>query len=1104
MSAQRLNDTKEDGIVPFAFVLVAVFFLLSGASSLVYQVIWSRMLVFVFGSSTFATSTVLAVFMAGLAAGSLFAGAYADRSKNQLSTYAILEGLIGLWALAAPLMFQAAAPIYKQFFESLHESPLAFAILRFFITACILLPPTFCMGATLPILARFVTSSLQTVSNKVGALYAFNTLGAVIGSIAGGFWLLPSFGLNQSTIIAAASNFILALSTLAVSRMSLSQEKSKYKPGPVDETGSNTEAEPIAKHESQAKPESELEKQDTETGKHFAVDPALAVSFGFAISGAVSMIYEVAWTRSLLMVIGSTTYAFTIMLSTFLVGIFLGSYFSSRFADRAKNAALWFGLAQIYVGLGGFLSIKLFGFLPLWNLELSYYLGKDPGYGIVLRFLMASAVLLPISLNLGASFPLAVKVCTSDLKRVGRSVGNLYFFNTLGAIFGALLAGFLIIPALGTERTLILNSMINLSLGLPFLLIYGSLRLPIKALSIAGIFALALWAANSPGLWDRNSVVFAQSDKRRLPAAKPNETLGSFSKWREQAGSLGKVIYYKDGLCANVAVAVSEAENGRKITSLFTSGHADASDDPDMDNQVMLAVFPLLVRPQAEDVCVVGWGSGVTAGYALRFDIKKLACAEIEALVFQTSKFFHHVNFAAENDKRTELEPSDGRNFLLSSPAKFDVIISEPSNPWQAGVCNLFTKEYFQICKNSLKENGVFSMWTQINEIPTENLKQIFSALSEVFPQAYVMDSGHGDLVTIAVKKPGKLSYDSLQELLSKPGLKADLRPFSLESPEDFIARLQISPSQLAFAVQESEANSDDRNYLEYAVARSYENAMHVDENYKWLLAHAGKIWDSIDWGRLSKKQIAEKMNMVSISCAKRNIGRALIWAEHSMEMDASPDTMSLICELKIKAEDLPSALKSIAEAERLYPQDARFPGLAGICAYKQGRFSEARELLQKSVSAESTNLIMRYYLASAIARQSKHATETSEPAPGNPQAKAETSELEKILALCSPALDNPRFVDSTPDAAMLYAETSIMLGKPAQALAAVLKVRNSQANKSGYWKLLAQAHSSLKEQRKAMYCWNNYSRLLHQELALLEKELVSVPATNAEGASEK
>ncbi|MBX9722662.1 MAG: fused MFS/spermidine synthase, partial [Candidatus Obscuribacterales bacterium] len=343
-AAENLTTTKSKGSSN-KLRSVTLLFLLSGLSSLIYQVIWTRQMVFVFGSSTFASATVISAFMGGLAIGSFIAGKYADKIRNPFLCYGILEGVIGVWAIMAPFMFEAALPLYKMFWQQFHFSVLPFSVLRFCVVSLILLPPTACMGATLPLLSKFVTSSLSVVGNRVGTLYSINTLGAVSGALISGFYLIPAHGLFVSTMIAAATNILLAVLVFLLNK------ELNAEPATIPEESAELN---IPDDSDRA---IENIKQETTISKQ-----ALFTIIAFGNSGAIAKINEVAWTRALLLVIGSTTYAFSIMLSTFLIGIFIGSFVCAKYVDQFKNAYFSFSVLQVLLGLAGLASICLFNY----------------------------------------------------------------------------------------------------------------------------------------------------------------------------------------------------------------------------------------------------------------------------------------------------------------------------------------------------------------------------------------------------------------------------------------------------------------------------------------------------------------------------------------------------------------------------------------------------------------------------------------------------------------------------------------------------------------------------------------------------------------------
>lgn len=1019
--------------------LVILLFLVSGLSSLIYQVIWTRSLVFVLGSTQFATSTVLSVFMAGLALGSFVAGKHSDKSNiNPFLLYGILEGLIAFWALLSPVLFNISVPIYQANFQLLHMNPILFGILRYLVAAVILLPPTTCMGATLPLLSKYVTKTIETAGDKVGTLYAINTLGAVVGSMMAGFLLIPNFGLGMTTAIAASMNFLICAIVLFL------YSKSKKNAGALNLQQPDNDATPIA------------------------IDPKAAkevrwLLWCFFVSGGLSMFYEVAWTRILLMVIGSTTYAFTIMLSTFLIGIFVGSYYCAKKVNKLNSPITWFALAQAYLCFAGLFSLLIFNFLPYANLVLGMIVKKSELLSMLLRFFASGMVLMPITLALGALFPLAVKVCARDINHLGSSVGKLYSMNTCGAIIGAFVAGFFAIPLLGSEQSVVVASALNLVIGAFLLYSFGSVKKPIAVCVLISSLLIGFWAVGNPRLLDRNLVAYAQHERRKLSL---NRQVPSWDEWTDAMKK--NTVFYEEGLCATVAVS---RQYKPFSTALFTNGHCDASDTGDMENQAMVSIIPLLLRPAGKHVCIVGWGSGVTVGYALRFPIVKAVCAEIEEVVYKTSKFFEHVNFSPEKDKRCVLEPSDGRNYLLCTAEKFDVIISEPSNPWQIGVCNLFTKEYFGYCSERLNDNGLFVMWCQRNEVSPKNLSQIFSALHRVFPTVYLFDSGLGDTCAIASKEPFKLDVSELKKALSDTSLAPVLNRFKMQTPYDFVARCMACPEGIDKATQDVLPNCDDTNYLEFDVSKSYESKQYQKEDDDWVFANSGPIYDFVDYGSASKAEKADFMAEVGIACFSKDVRRGIYWLEHSIQVDPNGKAYATLIEADLLQDKLDHASQLLLEARRLFPNDARFLNLEAVKLTQERKYEEARVLLRRAISMEPTKSLYKLRLA-----------ETYSPVflgKGRiPHSAPEGADPRQVLSYTKDFLNDEEFLAKHQGAYLVIADAFIQLERYDEALDLLKRALKLRPSETKVWAMLGRAYAGKRNWDKSEFCMAESRRL--------------------------
>jgi spermidine synthase len=1042
----------------WSLVFAIVLFFFSGASSLIYQVIWTRQMVFIFGSTSFASATVLSAFMGGLAIGSYSAGRVADKIKNPFLLYGLLEGAIGITALSAPFLFDAVLPIYKSFWLQFHLSLLPFSLLRFLIVFFILIIPTACMGATLPLLSRVITDKLSVVGSRVGLLYSINTLGAVFGAISGGFLLIPNLGLNASTMLAAAGNVILALSVVGLNSrfLSMAQEipilvsdnvlaekmdegKHKKQSKRKKKKRQQEKAAEIEPTDSDSEPKANrnLEEQSTSSDVSKLSRDAIFIMICFGISGAIAMIYEVSWTRALLLIVGSTTYAFSIMLSTFLIGIFLGSLLATRIVDRLNNAALSFALLQVILGLAGMLAIFLFNYLPYLNLAANNFDIHNADLGMTVRFFLSGLVFLPITLVLGASFPFAVKACTADLERLGRSVGTLYSVNTMGAIVGSFAAGFFIIPALGVEQTLIACSAANTVCGaiLLFNLQAENRNLLLVTGSSLCAISLLFWAWQKPEIWDIHALTSSQKSRRGL-TLRTRTNLLPFQKWKADIDKSFQILFRKDGMCANVVVV----EYPDKQRALFTNGHIDASDTAnDMPTQILLPSIPLLLHPHPLTMADVGWGSGCTMGYALLFPIENMVCAEIEPSVVETSSFFHHVNLAPEKDKRLRIEINDGRNYLLATEEKFDVISSEPSNPWQAGVCNLYTKEYFQICHDRLKPGGIFAMWWQFNEVPHDDLARVFAALKKIFKHVVVFQTFPGDIAACASDEPIKINLQAVEQCLkSNPQLRRNLAAHAhLEFPEDLALRVCITDEAIDKLLSGVQPNTDDRNYIEFDVSRTYEQKLYSQENYEWMTANSGKPWDMIDWTNYSDDEKARRLAGIAERAFLSKNPLASAWAVQSLRVKPNYFAMCLIALSSAQVEaDFKTALYFANEAVNKFPQEVKPLCVRGIVELEAGAPLKARRDFSAALLLDPSNRLYKYKLAQTYMPDLRDWYQIASVAiqdDGVAQA-----DPERFIDLASPLLNDPALLKQNPQALAFMGAAQLSIGKCENAISAL------------------------------------------------------------------
>lgn len=976
------------------FSIIVGLFFASGFSSLLYQVVWTRMLVLVFGATTFATSTVLAVFMGGLALGAYVAGRFSPRVRNPLLWYGVLEAIIGVWALLTPFMFDAATPLYKWIWLQTHADLIPFSFLRFICTGMILLVPTTCMGATLPLLAKHVTHSLSNVGSRVGALYSANTLGAVIGAVATGFVILPNLGLNNSIVLGAAVNGALLVSVLLLRRF-------------TSEAGSSVHVEePVVADESAAK------------ALPFSVKLCMVA---FALSGAVAMAYEVSWTRALLMVVGSSTYAFTVMLSAFLIGIFIGSFVCSRFIDRSGNPLLLFGFLQLCVAALTAIGMYQFNYLPYWYLTVASHANLDPSGAMLVRFILAGCVLTPMTICLGAIFPTVVKACAPQLTSVGRSVGSLYAINTLGAIIGAFACGFVLLPLWGAEKTLLYGTCVNALIGVVVLAVaLKATRVQSYGIAI-GALALILATVQVNSVWNHTLLLNAQSFRRTI--ANRGFEYKSFEDWRTRVESVCKTLFWADGPCSNVGVIFHTPE---KVTSLVTNGHIDASDDADMPVQALVSGFPLLLKPDAKNMAVIGWGCGQTVGTATLFPLKSIEAIELEPAVIEASKHFHHLNHSPEADPRVHIQYNDGRNFLLATDEKFDILVSEPSNPWQAGVCNLFTKEYFAACQRRLHKGGILAVWVQTAEVSPTDLCGVMAALRSQFRHTLTFLARPGNLIILASADQLTIDVPKVLQALTDPALRKEFEFVGVKDSGALLGKICIASDGMDSMINNAYVNSDDRNRLEFSVGKSYEDKVFMQENEQLLKVMSGSPWQQINWGNVSDQQKAAIMSGAADEALQaRSQDLAYQWAVRSNASEENRSALRTQALVLVNRHHYADAEPLLTKALAFAPTNAELLLLRASSRIATNRRLDGRHDLEKVLVGEPHDKLARYLLAASFAPDLLGA-----PLTAGEKAEGKAKVVHDVVATLGRLPDDAVFSKERPNVCLVAAQAKLKLGE--------------------------------------------------------------------------
>jgi len=805
-------------------------FFVSGATALAYQTVWVRELQLVFGTSTFAISTVLAAFMGGLAAGGFLMARVADRISRPLATYGGLEIGIGIYAVLFPTIVKLVMPLYLEVWRALEPGPVVFGLVQFALVGVTLLLPTAAMGATLPLLARFATLRLGAAGERVGTLYAVNTAGAVAGTIACGFILLPWLGRETTTFVAASANLLLGTGAIVLDRWSRSTEH----PALLDDL-------PIVAADAR-------------------LFPALpVVTFAIGLAGFSALIYEVAWTRVLGLMLGGSTYTFSVMLVAFLLGIAIGGRAGGPLADRwlatggLRRVLLAFAAVEVGIALVSYALMYVYPELPFLYVRLydTFAMSENPRAMFAVSLIVAGLVMTPPAVLMGMHFPLAVRAVVGGDSALGGPVGLVYGANTLGGVFGAFLAGFVLLPSIRVQGTVLVAAFAELAAAA--VLVWAATRggdrrvLGWTAVALAAL-ALLFGARRPP--WDPMLMTAGMYHYASHFDDHSREGILHFTMSYD-------LVFYEEGLSSVVTAARStDTEN----MWLANNGKVDASTTADMPTQVLCSLLPIQFVDDPEDVLVIGLASGITAGaVSLVPEVERLDVVELEPAIRRAARYFDDWNHHVLDDERLTLVQNDGRNhILLTPPGTYDVIVSEPSNPWISGVSNLFTRDFLEIGKTRLKPGGVWSQWVQMYGMDSTDLRILLRTFAEVYPYALVFATiEDADLVLVGSESPLVPTETTALRLLGWPQVRQELKEVGIRGPFDLLSLYQFDRDVILGMAEGVPLNTDDNMIIEYHaplnlhVDTSYENFQLLLDNAK--IPEAGIGTDPDQWAKLAR-----------------------------------------------------------------------------------------------------------------------------------------------------------------------------------------------------------------------------------------------------------
>ncbi|MGO9272410.1 MAG: hypothetical protein ACLQOO_19635 [Terriglobia bacterium] len=757
-------------------LLMGVVFFFSGFSSLVYEVVWMRRLSLFFGSDVYSAALTLSAFMGGLTIGSLLAARYSDRLAKPLVWYGLLEISIGLYSLFFPDFLNLFSSEYRRIYRSFFETaPWLYNSFRISVAAGTLLIPTTMMGSTLPLVVKRFGQE-RKIGRSSGFFYSINTLGALAGVLAVGFLLLPNLGIRATTLLACCIN--VAIGFLALSF------------GLGLRTGQNRTAE----RESTIP----LTEETMEPG----YDPEMerAGLIGIGLSGLAALALEVVWMRILTQSFSGAVYSFSIMLSCFLLGIYFGSNKVAKVVDRRSQPLRLFGFLELAIGISVAALGVLTYFVPRFFSNLLWLLTAVSkghfGFACTVAQFVVSGLLIALpTILLGATFPVAVRICTPRIQSIGRGTARVYASNTAGAIVGSLLGGLVLIPGLGSRVSLVIIAVIFMATGL-FLWRgtasrgWTNLREPEAVVSVALFAALVVAALLLPKQIVTN-FYFAGNEKAR-------------------------VIYHGEG----VAHTVDTIKTPTNVVILQVNGTLEADTTYSQRRHFILkAHLPLLLHPRPRDVAVVGLGLGITLSAINRYpDLDRIQVIELSPEMVKAQRYLEDVSGGVLHSPKVKLRIDDGRNFMAMSDQQFDMITADPIHPRVSGVGYLYTKEYYEAIRQRLRPDGVVCQWMPMYRISKKSFDVAFRTFVAVFPNAsfwYVR--GHG--LFVATLGDFSIDFRDLEQRLQNPEVKSDLASIHIESSAEFMSYMLMGPDQIRAYLRSTPddvINTDDNAYLEY------------------------------------------------------------------------------------------------------------------------------------------------------------------------------------------------------------------------------------------------------------------------------------------------
>ncbi len=795
--------------------LILALFFCSGAAALVYEVVWSKFLAQMLGSTVQAQTVVLAVFMGGLALGNRLMGRRADGLQRPLRAYGWVEIGVGLYAFFFSSFYQVADALFVAAGSRINEQPALLLALKGSLSVALLLGPTILMGSTLPLMAAWLQRSCDDPSRRSARFYSVNSLGAVCGAGLAGFWIVQTLGMVAALQAAALVNVLVGTVAILVGRDEIASETANS-----SSTASEKETEVIT-------PDAAGEK----IHQH--------ATWIVAITGGVAMGLEVLSARSLSLIFGSSLQSFAIVLISFILGIGVGgSIVSSTRWRRCRAEQVLVALLTIAALWIGALLFKIESWVDWYRWARTGIAASSVGYlfHLTLTGVLAMALLGFPAGMLGSVLPMLMRVVPGEGRSLADRVGRLLTWNTVGAVAGVLLTGFVLMPHAGLRGAFEILALLLCGLAAWVgwrMRSHWHLALP------SGVAALLLAGLAGGGEGWKHALSSG--------AFRARETEADFSVMERRKQHV-KILFYEDAPDATVTVERGDGIGAADETGLRINGKPDASSHGDLSSQLLLTHLPLLARPGSKDVFLLGLGSGISGGAALRHDLTHLVIAENCEPVVRAAKWFEPWNGGVLTDPRASIRLEDARTVLKLSPQQYDIIITQPSNPWMVGVGSVFSREFYELAASRLRPGGIVAQWFHTYEMHDGIVSLVLRTFSSVYPYMEVWDSESGDIILLGAMQPWNGTLENFRKGLEREPVRRDLARIGIQSAEALLAR-QLASQRTGFAIADDGALQRDWfPLLEYEAPKAFHIgitsdllAQYDERGTQWQLAPAEK-----------------------------------------------------------------------------------------------------------------------------------------------------------------------------------------------------------------------------------------------------------------------